>query len=565
MLLAQLVAPPLQPGPVRLPAPSGEQRLTPRTPDSQLKPEPGGITGPDEAPPLGPGPPSDTPVPPAQSQNWRPSVRGTSPYNAAELQVILQPCGRTTSQDTLQACAAALTAKLVKDGYVNSRVFTLPSPAPGVLEVVQGRIVELRVLSADKSLANEIRQRLTSLIGSVLHLPSLENSLVTIRSLPGVGQISGNLGRLGSDPTQAVLNLNVDSVPVPWRGELALRNDGNAGTGQWRNTATVIKNNLVRRQDTFLTYMEFNADSEPELGGVMGSLSYTWPLNDRWQLTGSLGYSRRNLIEAPGLAHELSFRQFQGLAQLETTLYRSPRQQWSAFLGMSANRNDSYLAGASVPMIIGGGPAGWLTSGYLRAGVNGAARVGNMVLGGNIYALQGIAGFSSSEQLTELAGFGIRPGEARALGGLINASLGVNPNLALNLRGAGQLALNKLTNDMGFSIGSDVGLRGLPGSLISGDNGVLGSAELVWTVWQKSNQALQLVPFIGVGWVQTNLNSIRFSDTAGSGGLLARWLAGRHWAVELGWVDQFSTGNNAGFWNEWLLGNGVYSKVQFRF
>ena len=498
-LLAQLIAPPLQPGPVRLPERqlSPEQHPTEAAPGPSLNPDPGLLTPPSAAP----GQPANTGTPP---QSWRPSVRGTTPYSTSELAKILQPCGQATPQETLQACASALTARL-------------------------------------------------------------ENSLVGIRAIPGVGQISGNLGRLGSDPTQAVLNLTVDSVPVPWRGELAVRNDGNAGTGQWRNTATVIKNNLIRRQDTLLTYLELDADSEPELGGVIGSISYSWPFSDRWQLTGSLGYSRRNLVEATGIAHALSFRQFQALAQLEGSLYRSSHQQWSAFLGVSGNRNDSYLAGDSFPLILGGGADGWLNSGYLRAGINGAARYGNLSLGGNLYGLQGLAGLSTPAQLAELAGYGIRPGEARALGALINATWGIQPNLSLNLRAAGQVALAKLTNDMGFSIGSDVGLRGLPGSLISGDNGTLGTGELVWTVWRSHNQALQLVPFVGIGWVKTNLNGLSLNDSIGSGGLLSRWLAGRHWAMELGWVNQFSDGNNAGLWNQWLLGSGVYSKVQFRF
>ena len=61
----------------------------------------------------------------------------------------------------------------------------------------------------------------------------------------------------------------------------------------------------------------------------------------------------------------------------------------------------------------------------------------------------------------------------------------------------GQVAFNELTSDMGFGLGSDVGLRGLPGTLISGDNGWL-STELNWTFWQNSKNALQLVPFMGL-------------------------------------------------------------------
>jgi hypothetical protein len=51
----------------------------------------------------------------------------------------------------------------------------------------------------------------------------------------------------------------------------------------------------------------------------------------------------------------------------------------------------------------------------------------------------------------------------------------------------------------------------------------------------------------------------------GSAGLLGRLIAGNHWSLELGWVKTFSAENNAGFWNNWLLGSGLYTKVQYRF
>jgi hemolysin activation/secretion protein len=122
---------------------------------------------------------------------------------------------------------------------------------------------------------------------------------------------------------------------------------------------------------------------------------------------------------------------------------------------------------------------------------------------------------------------------------------------------------------MRFSLGADTGLRGLPGQLISGDNGWLGTAELSWTFWSRRNQGLQLVPFIGAGGVSTTFQNQgfhgRFSDNVGAGGVFVRWLAGQHWITEIGWVKQFSTENNADAWNNWLLGNGLYAKLNYRF
>ncbi|MBM5809407.1 MAG: hypothetical protein FJ051_06265 [Cyanobacteria bacterium M_surface_9_m1_291] len=117
---------------------------------------------------------------------------------------------------------------------------------------------------------------------------------------------------------------------------------------------------------------------------------------------------------------------------------------------------------------------------------------------------------------------------------------------------------------MGFALGSDVGLKGLPGTFISGDNGYLWTAELPYTVWRNSSQAVQLVPFIGYGGVSSVRSGAWLTDTVGSGGVLARWLAGPHWTLEAGWINAIDEGNKV-YWGSWLLGSGVYSKIQYRF
>jgi hemolysin activation/secretion protein len=118
---------------------------------------------------------------------------------------------------------------------------------------------------------------------------------------------------------------------------------------------------------------------------------------------------------------------------------------------------------------------------------------------------------------------------------------------------------------MQFTLGSDAGLRGLPAQLISGDDGWLGTGEVVWTFWQNERHALQLVPFLGVGWIRTELPGVSFSDTVGGGGVLLRWLRGENWNVEAGWVGNFSADDNLGVWQDWALGQGLYALLQYRF
>ena len=561
LLLAQLVAPPLQRGPARLPEPALRQQPSTqgdnRNDDLKLIPE--GIS---------PTKPKQLKAQPSSSSrsNLLPRISGDLPYSTTHLETLLQGCD--TSRDVeagLKRCAELLTGQLQLDGYVNSRVYIETAPAPGRLTVVMGRLVELHVESDEPRLSQRVRKQLGNLIGHTLHLPTLQRQLRQLKQRSVVDSMSGNLGKLGSDPTQAVLTLKVTPPRPAWRGDLSLRNDGNAGSGEWRGITVLQKPQLLRDGDVLQIYGELNIDGDPELGASLGSLSYTFPLGESVDLTGSFGASRRYLVEARGPAKDLSFRHYQGLIQLQWTLADSGDQTWYALASLSANRNDSYLDGRSFPLIIGGGLDGDLTLGYLRFGLGHSGSNANLGWSTQIYGLQGVAGLSSLEELHDLAYYGIKPGESRALGGIASLGWRLDRKLQLNLRAAGQVAFNELTSDMGFNLGSDVGLRGLPGSLVSGDTGWLNTAELNWTFWQQGTNALQLVPFFGVGGVETKRADVSFGDTIGAGGVLLRWLHGKHWSVELGWVDQFHAANNAGIWNDWLLGSGVYSKVRYRF
>ena len=46
--------------------------------------------------------------------------------------------------------------------------------------------------------------------------------------------------------------------------------------------------------------------------------------------------------------------------------------------------------------------------------------------------------------------------------------------------------------------------------------------------------------------------------------VVARWLQGQAWNLELGWVSPFETGDR-GVWGEWLLSQGIYTKLELRF
>ena len=433
-----------------------------------------------------------------------------------------------------------------------------------MLEVVEGRIVELQISGPDAWLNRRVSRLLAPLRGGVLRVTTVEADLQLLRRQPELGEVRGTLSRLGSDPSQAVLAVRVTPGVPSWRGDLSLRNDGSNGSGEFRGVASVARQSLLRRGDILLLYGEANASDNSELGALISSLSYSYPLADRLSLTGAFGYSRRNLVELPAPSDGFATSQYQGLGQLEWVFAETLRQRWSVFAAYSGNRSNTFFNDRALPSILPEVtriPA----SGYVRVGVSGSRIANRMGWSGTGYLLQGVAAATPQSQQQELALVGIDPAQASALGGIVSLGWAFAPRWQVNLRAAGQVAFAPLTSPMQFSLGSDVGLRGLPGQLISGDNGWLGTAELVYTLWQKDSNALQLVPFFGAGGISTAFSNVSVQDTVGSGGLLARWMSGNNWSLELGWVEQFDVNNNLGIWQNWLLGSGIYGKVQYRF
>lgn len=577
LLLAQLVAPPLQDGPIRLPAPP-RQREQPAPVEPQPAPPvdirpletPAPVPQPEGGGPppagTGPGAPGPSPqLPTSQAPAPLPEIRGLTLYSPDEVRTILAECSRiATPSERLKACAVALSTRLVFDGYVSSRVYVVSDPAPGYLDVVEGRVVGIQVSGSDPWLNRRVSRLLGPLRGQILRLSTVELQLQLLKRQPGIESVRGTLARLGSDPSEGVFRVAVEPSREPWQGDLALRNDGTSGSGEFRAVATLLKPSLLRRGDTLLVYGELNATDTPELGAAIASLSYTYPFTDSLSLTGGIGFSRRNLVELPAPADGFSTSQFQALAQFEWVFRESLSQRWSLFAGYSNSRSNIYeqdtALPASVPASIRA-PAG----GYLRLGLNGSGAGRHSSWSGSAYLLQGVAAATPTVQRQELAEAGIAAGGATAIGGFLSGSWTVSPRWQVNVRTAAQLAFAPLTSSMQFTLGSDVGLRGLPGQLISGDSGWLASTEAVWTFWDSKTSALQLVPFFGAGGIRTSFSGGTFGDTVGSGGVLLRWLASNHWSVELGWALPFSTTDNPGPWNDWLLGQGLYTRVNYRF
>ena len=252
---------------------------------------------------------------------WLPKIVGEDiPYSKNELKEILKDCKEDEIATTLNSCASRLTAVLIQDGYVNSRVYTIVDEEKGTLEVIMGKVVELTVKSDNPIIKERAFSKLKDLIGKTLHTPELEKKFAEVRNIKNVGQISGNLGRLGSDPTKAVLNLTVDYMPSKWQREFSLRNDGSSGTGQWRNMGTFVKTDILKKGDTFIGMVEINNDQDIEIGSQTYSGTYTFPLKNGYSSTNSISYSRSDFVEFEDDLKTMRFDSLTFLFQLDKSL-----------------------------------------------------------------------------------------------------------------------------------------------------------------------------------------------------------------------------------------------------
>ena len=109
---------------------------------------------------------------------WLPRIVGEDiPYSKNELKEILKDCKEDEIATTLNSCASRLTAVLIQDGYVNSRVYTIIDDEKGTLEVIMGKVVELTVKSDNPIIKERAFSKLNDLIGKPLHTQSLRKSL----------------------------------------------------------------------------------------------------------------------------------------------------------------------------------------------------------------------------------------------------------------------------------------------------------------------------------------------------------------------------------------------------
>lgn len=559
LLLAQLVVPPTQRGPIRLPQTGTTQGEVLVDDTSNIKTR------------IEIGEEEKRIINSNIKEDDKPYViEGLSIYSAVKTDKLLNKCKRFQQIDSHKRalfCLNLVQNELKREGYITTVVTLEKRKDQTIFHVKEGRIAQVVIRGEESSLRlrKRIEDKTKFILGEILHIPTLQRNLRLLKLEAGVNSVDAKLSLLKEKPELAKLEITITEGDEPWRGRISLSNSGNNGSGELSFNSSFLKKNAIVNGDMFFLFGESSGTPNPKLGGLNGSLSYTLPISERLYLTASAGYNKKKFIELSKAENGLSNVQIQASGQLEWIIKEDLTQRHSLFINLVNSKSNLYLRKKSLPKEFFPDIVREPMSGYLKYGLNSTVIHNQTSLNGSVFLINGIAAMTPKAQRQELNKISIDAGQAKAIGGLISVNWAVAQNLKLKILSGGQWAFNNLSPIMQFSLGSDIGLRGLPSQLTSGDSGWLTTLETPFTIWRNKKSFLEFVPFFGGGGVYTTIAKGHKNDDVGTAGIFLRWMDGAQWVVELGWIDSIETKDNQGSWQQWSLADGLYAQASFRF
>lgn len=484
----------------------------------------------------------------------------------SELQAVAYMC-KIHVGSTLRDCLAAhLTSALISKGYTTSRVFVESSPIPRIVVKV-GRIVAVNIDSPDPQATSELTLFSKALIGEVLYYPRISRLVQEYKAIrPGS---SIYVGTRVIDPMkmESVLDLSVSIPPSRWKGQLEFKNDGGTLTGEMRSSIVLLKEDMLKRNDAFLGYLEVNSDSELEPGLLNTYLSYAIPLGSKVNGIFGVGFSKQQWVEfAPDDPyHDTRLQQFYYSFAIRSPLVVSRSHKIIGEVAVSSTANNAFSPINHFHVLPG--VSNSLNGGYLSLGLS--AEINKEIFSSefSIAFKQGLQPLTRSDHLSDLMLYEIVPYLARALTLGFDVELALGPRITLKTQFQGQYAFNRLLPSMELVVGSDTGLLGFPSIVSSSDNGILSTSRVDFKLFTWKGCEFSFSPYFGYATLMSAQNAFgAFREELASAGALFS-IASPRWGVEMGWLANLSSDYRfrASPNFSTLIGKGVFVRLQYRF
>ena len=492
------------------------------------------------------------------------TINNSTIYSDSQLKHSIETCRLDAEgKDALAWAALCLTIKYQKDGYINTRVYIDREASTPQVEVVEGKITELRVSGENEKLNRKVEKKLASLKNQILNANEVQRALKITQQLPGVQQIRGRLGRIGSDARDASLIVSAISEGSNLQGQIGYDNYGKISAGENRSRLIISSNSLLQYDDTWLFYTDHSFTGIPELGSSTYSTSYVTPIGRDTTATLSVGFSKTQPIEFSGIAKEFRTNQFQITGLTNTKLIDSYDRSLGVYGQVSYNRSNLYLNGKELPDIV---PEILRKpqNGYIKIGLDASKINRQSIHSGKIFFTQALGAFIPEQQQKSLDLSDIKPYQSKAIGMSLGNYFVFNNGIRGRTTLTAQKAFAPLIGSMRFQVGADSGLIGLPGSIASGDSGIQLNADGFVPLTQIKGWKFGLKPFAGFASLSTETTLGELSNTVGAAGaMLNITYPARQLSFDIGWAHQYSDRKSVKqSWKTWSLGHGLLMSFQ---
>jgi hemolysin activation/secretion protein len=400
-----------------------------------------------------------------------------------------------------------------EQGYIGTKAIFLPGQnlSEGVFRivVVEGKLESIEIEGLKRLDPNYVRERLW-LEGAVpLNLEKLHQSLQLLQANPLFSSVEANLAP-GLEPNGRRLIVKVEESP-PMTLRVDYNNYQSETVGANQISASAFHQNLSGNGDLLSLQGNFTE------GLNQYYLDYQIPINPhdgylKWH--GEWGDSR--IVQPPLDQFDLTGNTTKVSLTWAQPVWRTPQTQLSLFLSFSWQETESFLLGEPFSLIEET-PNGVSTISSINFGQELILRSSESVLVLRNQFLLGVDWFNATTT-DKPSG---RDSQFLAWQFQSQYSQILNPSLLFNTRLIAQITADVMLPGEIFQIGGAYTVRGYDYNIRSGDGGVAGSVELIWTPVTFANEgAIRLIPFLDFGVVYSNSNvPIQQPDTLVSSGL----------------------------------------------
>lgn len=255
--------------------------------------------------------------------------------------------GRCVGKDGIELILRRLSARLIAQGYVTTRI-NLPAQdlASGILrlQLVPGRVRAIRF--ADSAAALSWRAAFPMRPGDLLNLRDIEQALEQLKRVPSQ---DANIDIVPGDregESDLVVTLKQGK---PWRIGLTVDDAGSKATGKWQGSLSFSLDNPLNLND--LLSLSFNNDlwNDPHRRGTRGyGLNYSIPWGD-WTLQLSDNFSHyRQTIQGQNQTFQSSGDSRTQELRLQRLLYRDRSAKTSLQLRTQIRSARSYIENVEI-------------------------------------------------------------------------------------------------------------------------------------------------------------------------------------------------------------------------